>query len=145
MSLNDLMGWSGPMTHRQHMAWLAWFKIKDDEPSLTDHYLMQVALEVHGLNFILSNQRPSFSLQQFKLKKPEPPKKMTKDELDAHVERQMAGWKAWAEGPKKSKEAREKAIEKAKAVRIARKGETPPAIVKRGGGKGNLRIGKKKR
>lgn len=39
------MGWPGPMTHRQFLAWRAWLAMEWDRPSRSDHYLMQIASE----------------------------------------------------------------------------------------------------
>lgn len=44
MHLHDLMGWGGPMTHRQYLAWQAWLGMEWNRPSRSDHYLMQLAL-----------------------------------------------------------------------------------------------------
>jgi hypothetical protein len=41
-----LLGWEGPITHRQFAAWCAWEEMELDNPSRTDVYLMQVACEV---------------------------------------------------------------------------------------------------
>lgn len=46
MHLHELLGWPGPMTHRQYLAWLAWLGAQWNLPDRNDHYLMQVALEV---------------------------------------------------------------------------------------------------
>lgn len=40
------MGWSGPLTHRQYLAWQAWFDAEWDRPNRTDNYLMSIACEV---------------------------------------------------------------------------------------------------
>lgn len=40
------MGWGGPLTHRQHLAWLEWDFEQWNRPSRTDHYLMQIGMEV---------------------------------------------------------------------------------------------------
>ena len=55
------------MTHRQFEAWEAWLDLQEAEPSLTDRYLMQVAMEVHRLNWILSDKQPSLSIGDFQL------------------------------------------------------------------------------
>lgn len=43
MHLHELMGWPGPMTHRQFGAWQNWLARQLNEPSRSDHYLMQIA------------------------------------------------------------------------------------------------------
>lgn len=40
------MGWSGPMTHRQFRAWVEFLREDWNNPSRSDYYQMQVALEV---------------------------------------------------------------------------------------------------
>lgn len=40
------MGWPGRMTLRQLEAWTEWLEEQWNEPSRTDHYLMQIACEV---------------------------------------------------------------------------------------------------
>lgn len=56
------------MTQRQFLAWQDWIDRTDDEPSLTDHYLMQVAKEVH------TSVRPKseVTIHTFRLRRPTP-------------------------------------------------------------------------
>lgn len=60
-TLNEYMGWVGPTTNRQHLVWLEWFKLQWNNPSKTDHYLMQITAEVarqwakHPQNCKISN------------------------------------------------------------------------------------------
>ena len=51
-SLNELMGWAGPMTHRQFEAWQAWLGEEWGRPSRNDFYLMQVAAVAAGVKTI---------------------------------------------------------------------------------------------
>ena len=46
MPLHELLGWSGPLTHRQFRCWQAWLEAEWNAPSRTDHYLMLVAQRV---------------------------------------------------------------------------------------------------
>jgi hypothetical protein len=41
--LHEVVGWPGPMTYRQELAWQWWLGEDLNHPSRTDHYLMQVA------------------------------------------------------------------------------------------------------
>ncbi len=41
--MHELMGWKGPLTHRQYQAWCEWYM---DNPSRSDWYAAQTALEV---------------------------------------------------------------------------------------------------
>jgi hypothetical protein len=43
-TLNELMGWDGPMTHRQFAAWQWWLLEQWNQPDRHDHYLMSVAM-----------------------------------------------------------------------------------------------------
>ena len=43
--VHELMGWTGPLTHRQYLGWQAWLEIEWDRPSRSDWYAMQVAAE----------------------------------------------------------------------------------------------------
>lgn len=45
------MGWAGPVTHRQHRAWLVWSADQWNNPSLTDHYLMQITMVLLRAHF----------------------------------------------------------------------------------------------
>lgn len=46
MHLHDLLGWDGPMSHRQYLAWQEWLREDRNHPSRSDYYLMRVAREV---------------------------------------------------------------------------------------------------
>lgn len=37
------MGWDGPLTQRQHEAWLAWLELDMSCPTRADYYMMQIA------------------------------------------------------------------------------------------------------
>lgn len=43
MSLNQLMGWDGPLTHRQYNTWQAWRERQWNRPKLTDQYIIQLS------------------------------------------------------------------------------------------------------
>jgi hypothetical protein len=43
------MGWRGPVTHRQHKAYLAWFTIEWNMPDRHDTYIMQLTATVHNM------------------------------------------------------------------------------------------------
>jgi hypothetical protein len=43
MHLHQLMGWSGPMTERQYVTWMAWLDLELNNPSRADWYSMMVA------------------------------------------------------------------------------------------------------
>lgn len=48
--MHEVLGWPGPMTHRQFLVWSAWLDEQWNRPDRTDHYLMQVAAEVRRGN-----------------------------------------------------------------------------------------------
>lgn len=49
ISLNQFFGWNGPATHRQFLLWQMWRVRQWNEPSLTDHYIMQLTLAVRQI------------------------------------------------------------------------------------------------
>jgi hypothetical protein len=44
--LHEVMGWPGPMTHRQALTWEAWLDEEMDRPSRADFYVMQLSCMV---------------------------------------------------------------------------------------------------
>ncbi len=48
--LHEVLGWSGPMTHRQELAWAAWELLDLNTPGKVEHYLMLGALETVRVN-----------------------------------------------------------------------------------------------
>lgn len=46
MHVHDVLGWPGPVTHRQYAAWQRFLLEDYNRPSRADHYAMQVAAEV---------------------------------------------------------------------------------------------------
>lgn len=63
--LHELMGWPGPMTHRQHVAWLEWWTSQQDVPNRGDWYLMQLDRTVKCL---LAKDPDKIKLEHSKLK-----------------------------------------------------------------------------
>lgn len=51
-------------THREYLAWQAWLDGEQDRPDSTQHYLMQIAMEVRR---VLSKNPNSIKLNDFKL------------------------------------------------------------------------------
>lgn len=43
MHLHELLGWPGPMTHRQFAAWQQWLEDQWNRPDRHDYYSMQAA------------------------------------------------------------------------------------------------------
>jgi hypothetical protein len=62
--LHELMGWSGPMTHRQFVLWCHWLDYEYNLPSRTDYYLMQVACENRRT---FSKHPDKIAIQNFRL------------------------------------------------------------------------------
>lgn len=72
------MGWKdATLTHRQYLAWGAWFDGEWHRPSLSDHYSMQIAQEVRR---VLSRKPNSIKLEHFKLQFERPTEKTEEDE-----------------------------------------------------------------
>ena len=66
MSLHEFLGWTGPLTHRQYMAWVEWRSSVHywNSPDRSDYYQMQTAREVY---LVLSDKRIG-SLEDFRVK-----------------------------------------------------------------------------
>lgn len=65
IELHQLLGWAGPLTHRQNLVWQEWRGRQWNEPSLTDHYLMQLS---HLLVMVNSTKKSTAKLDDFRLK-----------------------------------------------------------------------------
>jgi hypothetical protein len=74
------MGWRGPMTHRQFLAWQEWLLEDWNRPDKTDHYLMEVACEVRR---VLSGNPRNIRLDHFRLKFGESKPAMTREQAAA--------------------------------------------------------------
>lgn len=81
MHLHELMGWQGPMTHRQHSAWQAWLDMQWDVPDRHDAYLQQVAFEVHRANLRVKKPNKA-KIGKFRLKFDRPRKSAKKDRAE---------------------------------------------------------------
>jgi hypothetical protein len=92
MHVHDLLGWPGPMTHRQYLAWQAWLDEEWERPNRTDQYLMQVALEV--VRGRMKNPRKA-ELQNFRLtfkgKKTLKRPKLTKEQVTIYSKARWLG------------------------------------------------------
>lgn len=74
MHLHDLMGWPGPMTHRQFLAWQAWQRLDIEQPQRAEIvYTMQVAqaaagyvkpLQDHRLEIVTEDEREETTSKQ---------------------------------------------------------------------------------
>lgn len=68
--LHELLGWRGPMTHRQFRVWKAWLELDQERPSRSDHYAMQIACEVRRVPYAFVGKDPNdVKLETFKLKR----------------------------------------------------------------------------
>lgn len=59
------MGWPGPMTHRQFMAYYAWDRMQMNTPGKIEYYLMLIAYYVAAGN---SKNPKSLSLDKMKIR-----------------------------------------------------------------------------
>lgn len=66
--LHELLGWPGPMTHRQFLAWQAWRRIDVGVPGKTELYLANVAAEVRRTPGRVWGKEPDVALQDLFLK-----------------------------------------------------------------------------
>lgn len=48
--LHELIGWPGPMTHRQYQAWQDYLRAEWNEPDRHDHYLLKVCQTLVAVN-----------------------------------------------------------------------------------------------
>jgi len=102
--LHDLLGWPGPVTNRQYLAWQGHRSEGWNLPDRTDHYLMQIACEVRR---VLSKDPASITNDQFKIgfeKRKHLTRKEKRAAKKAQRELNMAKWKALA-GYKEPKKA----------------------------------------
>jgi len=49
VTINQLLGWDGPLTHRQMVTWALFSEEMLNRPSLTDHYIMSLNATVARL------------------------------------------------------------------------------------------------
>lgn len=60
------MGWEGPVTHRQFIAWMEYLNSEEGtRPTLLYYYLMQIACEVRR---VLAKKPAEIKLEDFELK-----------------------------------------------------------------------------
>lgn len=43
------MGWSGPLTHKQYITWVAWLDHEWNRPNRSDHYIMELRCDVQRI------------------------------------------------------------------------------------------------
>jgi hypothetical protein len=66
MHLHDLLGWEGPMTHRQCNAWNVWLDERINEVNPLHDYLAQIAAEVRRSNQFAKSR--DVKTEQFRIK-----------------------------------------------------------------------------
>lgn len=83
MSINDLLGWPGPLTARQVAAWQQWHFNDLNEPGKVESYLMAIAADIRRVPSHVWGKRSDVQMDQCKItfvqKPPEPA--LTPDEL----------------------------------------------------------------
>lgn len=90
------MGWSGPLTHRQHVMLSAWVSAEWNRPGRLEHYLMMINTSVQR---ILSKNPMSVRIEHSKLEfKFDRSVKASKEERAARVKASQAAWRAAAGG-----------------------------------------------
>ncbi len=73
--LHEVMGWTGPVTYRQHLAWRAWVTMDFESPSRDNYYQMQTAMRIDSGNV----KEPSkLKLDDYRLRSEKSAKKATK-------------------------------------------------------------------
>lgn len=88
------MGWPGPITHRQFLAWKEFDEAERRRPGLTEFYLMQVA---HEARYAFAEKRRGFNSNDYLLRfqdepathqgngKPAPRRKLSPEEFARQV------------------------------------------------------------
>jgi hypothetical protein len=71
-SLNELLGWGGPLTHRQYRAWRIFLADQYDRPTQESYYLMQIAQQVHAIPARVWGKADKTPLTSFRLRFGEP-------------------------------------------------------------------------
>ena len=88
MHLHELLGWPGPLTHRQFRAWQAWLELEQSRPSRADFYLMAIR---YSIETFMAKPRPDFDSEQWCLKVGVAPPRTPKPKRDkAWLQRQKA-------------------------------------------------------
>lgn len=65
--IHEVLGWSGPMTYRQYLAWQAWIDMEWDRPSRSDWYAMQTAAEVQR-GYLMNNHLDPSQVREANMK-----------------------------------------------------------------------------
>lgn len=98
------MGWDGPVTYRQYMAWNAWFDMQWHRLTPTLHYLIQLAVEVRR-SYVKKPKLVKPAHLTIKWKERKAAKKRmtlpTKEEIDRSVKAAQARWFSVAGPPVK--------------------------------------------
>lgn len=94
--LHEIMGWDGPMTHRQFVCWNEWLDfVSINQPSRDNYYQMQVACETRRSN---SKKPQNIKLDSFKLK-------FTKKTIDPTTQKPTLSSKPKAQTPQQKLDA----------------------------------------
>lgn len=90
------MGWSGPVTHRQHVMVSTWLAEEWNKPGRLEHYLMLINTSV---NRVLSKHPSSIRMEHSRLEfKFEGSVKLSKEERDLRIRASQAAWRSAAGG-----------------------------------------------
>lgn len=108
------MGWSGPLTGRQYVLWLAWLEAEWNTPDRGDHYSMQNAALLKLLYHAVLNKTPpsDIALNKFKIpfvRQKDKGKGLTREQAAAFAK---ARWKGLVEGVTKRKPPGEPGVSK---------------------------------
>jgi hypothetical protein len=119
-SLNELMGWDGPMTHRQFAAWQWWLLEQWNQPSRSDHYAMQVAAVVDMSGEKDRDYRIKFKLPELASSsqetvepvflvdgKPFGPRRLTKEDIERMEQRNLVARLKAVKPPDRSKQTQQ--------------------------------------
>ena len=86
------MGWPGPMTHRQYVAWQGWLKTQWNEPSRQDWYAMRIASAVLNAGGVAAEPKD----MKLRFEAPKQAPAMTEEErVKERTMESKSIWKAW--------------------------------------------------
>jgi hypothetical protein len=100
--LHEIMGWPGPMTHRQYVAWQFWLAGEWNEPARGDWYVMALTAAVRQ---VLAKNPNAIKVEQQKLRfggaegKAAPPPQRSREQAAAASKARWGGFMA-AKGEK---------------------------------------------
>jgi hypothetical protein len=82
-------------THKEHLTWLAYLEQQMNEPNRTDHYLMQLTVElVRFMSLVVSHKNSDVTMDKVRLRfsREEPTRQLSEEEINLKRERSRSFW-----------------------------------------------------